>query len=692
MKYNLRPRKDNLPEEEVRPKREATSLPNPRKKLQRTADPFDPSQFKQGSGYDNLCDSEDSGEEDDSSNDDFSNGEFNSSMDEFSDASSEDTEYFELHPRSLVEMVTKRLRERFPDLSETELKAAVENALEKAGDLAEEYSGTVPKDISWKVGLEDDQIEILEPELKQLRHNIEENTPTIPKILQSGLATIEKERALQLYDALQNVEPFTLEYMELSAKLSMMIRTAPCNLDPAVNQDLQLLQAKLEQKMPTVEKITAARIPESEKLRALQLYQILQQTPDNSDIWFSLQTRINTILEAQFSSVEEVTQIEQEETALKMKTFNFHADLKRQIFELDADDEVKGRIYELYSDMITRGVDDSRYDSLRDKIVWALRLPYRRRIPSRLGTSTPEEIRIYCQSVYAQLNTEIYGMQEAKERIIQTVNDQIRNPNSRNILALKGKPGVGKTKLAKTIAKAVGRPFDKISLGGAVDSTIFKGSENVWIGSTPSAILQILARAKYSNAVILLDEIDKLGVSQKGLEVQHALLHILDPTQNQEVKDSYLSEFSHDFSGIWFICALNDDATLDPALRDRLNIIKVPSYSKREMIEIMTRHTLPEALADKGLPTDAITLHEDGAQTLLHMLGTEIEKSGMRQVEREVNDLVSKINLLQSLGCKSSIQLSYKLPDFQGFPYTITSSTVRELMTPKKSDHQFMYL
>jgi len=549
----------------------------------------------------------------------------------------------------------------------------VKRKLEKV-NVIDEYCEVEPEDSS---GKHDIEIDILECELKQLRKNIKEATPTIPKILRSGLSETEKGRALQLYDALKNSQPHTLDYMYLSMKISDMIRCAPIEVDPETNERLKQLREKMEAATPTVEKIMTARITESDKMRALQLYEVLQQCNFNTDDWFDTKRRINTILDAQLDSFEEVTRLEAQEASMKGITISYHADLKRKIFELDAYITVKSRLYEMYTDMISCGPYDSKYSDLKDKITWAIKLPHRRTSPSLLTDKTPEGIRNYCRSVYQCLDNEIFGMKDAKERAIQAVNDRIYNPNSRSMLALTGKPGVGKTKLAKTIAKAAGLPFDKISLGGAIDSTIFKGSDNVWSGATPSMLLQILSRVKYSNAVILLDEIDKLGTSEKGLEVQHALLHILDPTQSSEFQDSFLSEFPHDISKIWFIPAMNDDSRLDPALRDRLNIIEVPSYTHDDMIQIIQRHTLPEMLIDKGILPRDITITDDAARTLLTLLGDEVKDTGMRPVERSITDIVSKINLLRTLhGDLDSVPLTFTLPDFKGFPYIITSETV----------------
>src|SRR5690606_24425082 len=128
------------------------------------------------------------------------------------------------------------------------------------------------------------------------------------------------------------------------------------------------------------------------------------------------------------------------------------------------------------------------------------------------------------------------------------------------------KPGVGKTKLVKTFAKLSGLDFEIINLGGMHDSTMLKGSDSVWARASPSLLIQFLAKFKSSNVIILLDEIDKISDTEKGLEVQHALLHLLDPTQNNTYQDLYLNDFSHDLSNIWFIPTMNDDTCLSQPL------------------------------------------------------------------------------------------------------------------------------
>jgi len=602
-------------------------------------------------------------------------------------------EYFDIDADPLIGIIVKKLNSEFPELDENKLRDTVKNAIIGASiDLIEEYCSTVPNDKSWKTGLEESVINELESQLKELRDNIKKSTPTIPLILKSNLTQREKERALQLYDIINNMEPYSMNYIELKARVMEMIKCAPKDKEHD-NEQLDKLYESICEEMPTVEKIITSKITKSDKISALKLYESMQQCYYKSGEWFDIQRRINYILKSELESEEAVNKLEIEEDNLQASYVHFTTDLKRKIFELDADPDIKSRIYSMYCDMMSRTSTDHGYNEIRDKILWAIKLPYRRKTTANIPNMNPESIREYCIDAFNKLNDEIYGMDDAKMRIIQTLNDRIYNPTSRSLLALKGEPGVGKTKLAKTIAKISGRPFDKISLGGSIDSTIFKGSDNVWSGASPSLLLQILSRVKYSNAIILLDEFDKLGSTEKGIEVQNSLLHVLDPTQNKEFQDAFLNEFHHDISNIWFIPAMNDDSLITPALRDRLDIIEIPTYNKDEMVQIIKRHTLPEALVDKGIDVKDITITDQASYNLLNKLGSEVKNSGMRPVEKAINNIVSRINFLRTMYSNDdthNIPISYKLKDFNGFPYTITADSI-DVLQPQLKETSLSY-
>lgn len=670
-------------------------------------DLFDPQSFRGNGGYDGIKDSDDS---EDSTG--FFNPESGSEDEEYEEEYEEVDESSSCSEASPPEPSSRgRKRPRSPSSEDLdEIRGPVipiGNRLFEVlanGDSEEEYN----PDDSWKEGLDEEEIKRIEPQLMEVRENISKNNPTIPAILQSGMTQFEKETAIQMYDILQNMDPNTSEYVVMRRELIEIIRTSqvatPENnrrrlrrrknppedrRSQELNEELTVLRKKMELNIPTLNKILSAQLPQSDKIRGLQLYDQLHQVPYGSQEWYDIQTTIQNMLKLALSTKEEVQLIETQEEKCEKRSFNYNLDLRMKILALDVSDEIKTQIYDIYLIWSSTRPDDGSYSTLREKLNWFVQLPYRRKmIPRNI-----DDPRQYCLEIYENLNKELYGMKDAKERLIQVLNNRIYGDNSRSIIAFKGKPGVGKTKLARSLAKAVGLPFDKISLGGAIDSTIFRGSDSVWIGSSPSAIIQALARTKYANPIILLDEIDKLVSERGGFDVQSSLLHVLDYTQNKEFKDAYLREFVHDISNVWFIVTMNDDSELDSALKDRLDIIEVPSYTQAELKEIIKRHTLPDALSSIGLTNEQIIFTEEAYDRLLQILSADIELTGVRPIEKAINTIVSRINLYRSIQ-QGDLQLTFNVPHFNGFPYTVTDKNIDSIypQPSKNLSYSHMYL
>jgi len=239
--------------------------------------------------------------------------------------------------------------------------------------------------------------------------------------------------------------------------------------------------------------------------------------------------------------------------------------IRYQILEKDAPDKVKKELLDMYERLQRYDTESSQYASLREKLKWALSLPYRKIINPTLSPTDHMGINLYCTQIKEKLDEKIYGMNQVKEEMLETVVNRITNPHHKNgHIALKGEPGVGKTVICQTLAEALDLPFERIALGGLKDSSLLKGNDNVWVGAEPSIILKALKRMNCANGIIFFDEIDKLGETAGGFEVQSALLHITDPSQNMEFKDDFLSEFPHDISKILFLFAMNDDSLLPP--------------------------------------------------------------------------------------------------------------------------------
>jgi ATP-dependent Lon protease len=251
--------------------------------------------------------------------------------------------------------------------------------------------------------------------------------------------------------------------------------------------------------------------------------------------------------------------------------------------------------------------------------------------------------------------------------MLHIINDRRKSGNgcARNI-AIVGPPGTGKTAIGSAMAKVLGLPFEKISMGGMDDASIFKGSDRVWNSSSPSIVLQILSRIKSSSGVIMFDEIDKLGETPKGREVQYTLLHISDYIHNKEFRDNYLNKYPHDFSKLLFVFCANKIETLDSALLNRLDIIYTRSYTEEEKLSITTNYVLPRALEKLGIKANQIKFN---TKALDKLVSVSTNDPGVRTIEKIIKEVVGKINMYNSVmlddGTTGSLDLGYTIPNFK---------------------------
>lgn len=449
------------------------------------------------------------------------------------------------------------------------------------------------------------------------------------------------------------------------------------------------IQKELEDDEPNIVKILSTPMTGNDRKKMVQLYEIYKNTIENTPEHYDLRQRLIGMLRNYArTDVEETERIDKEIERISStipKTDVY--ELRRRIVNLDADDVIKAKLLEMYREMEETPSDTAQYRNLKDKLEWGVSLPYRKVSAVPIPT-TPDEINPYCVEVRERLDKEVYGMDEIKEEMIALRVNQLTNPGAMSSLALEGPPGVGKTAICEAFAKSVGKPFERIALGGMRDPGVLVGSDNHYVGSKPSIILSFLKNMKIADGYVLLDEIDKIG-DREGQSVQDALLHITDYTQNKEFKDTFLSEFPHDISKICFLYGMNDRTRIDPILRDRLTIVELEAYTSTQIKEIIKGYMFPKALARSGMTSEMCCIDDGACDAIIGMLSSYIKETGVRKVAEAVNKIVTRVNLLRMVtlrdGTLGKLKLAYTVPNFK-LPFSIDGGAVKRLLKPPKSN------
>lgn len=463
------------------------------------------------------------------------------------------------------------------------------------------------------------------------------------------------------------------EYDEESKNFEIILK-----LPEKQKEEFLDIRDEMEDEVPTIEKIMISNITRNDKKQCLRLLDQMTNSDEYSSECFRLIDSINEILlKGKNYTKEEIKFLELEEEKLKNMYVSLDT-LKSKILKLDADSGVKSKILKMYDEMMTYPSDSTTYTTLKEEIEWSIRMPYQKReIDNYVNMNNKQLNNFYC-NVRKMLDQELFGMENVKNRIMHVLNDRRSSDDScgRNI-ALVGKPGTGKTAVCKALAKILDKKFAKIS-AGALDSAAIKGSNKVWNGSEPSIILQILANLKTNNAIIMFDEVDKLGDTPQGKLAQHALLHVSDPSDNKDFQDNYLKNFSHDLSKILFIYCMNDVECLDNALKDRFDIIYVDEYTNDEKLEIFKNYMLPKALLNIGMKKNDVVISDSSIKKLL-----KDKNMGLRNIEKLIKNIIGKINMYKNVilqdGTTGNLKLNYEIPNFK-LPLKIENKLLNDLL------------
>jgi len=307
----------------------------------------------------------------------------------------------------------------------------------------------------------------------------------------------------------------------------------------------------------------------------------------------------------------------------KDENAELEARIKKTRFSKEARDKAMAELKKLR----TMSPMSAEATVVRNYLDWMLSIPWKKRSKIRNDVVAAEKV----------LEADHYGLDKVKERIIEYLAVQARSPKVRGpILCLVGPPGVGKTSLGKSIAKATGRNFVRMSLGGVRDEAEIRGHRRTYIGSMPGKVIQGMKKAKTSNPLFLLDEVDKLGSDWRG-DPSSALLEVLDPEQNSTFADHYL-EVDYDLSDVMFVTTANSLRMPQP-LMDRMEIIRIPGYTEDEKVEIAKRHLIAKQSEAHGLKKDEWSISDDALRDLIRFYTRE---AGVRNLEREIANLARK--------------------------------------------------
>jgi ATP-dependent Lon protease len=459
------------------------------------------------------------------------------------------------------------------------------------------------------------------------RVRIKQYTTTEPYLIANfELMKDVREDSLELSAMMRNAQTHFHEIIKLSPALSDQIKIAALNTEDAGHfTDLIAgnLNLGLEERQRLLETTSI-------KERFAFLLPMLNREHEVLSLSSKIQTDVATSIsktQRDFFLREQLRAIQRELGETDSNTTEI-ATLRDKIEHTPLPPEAKKVALQELDRLQQTPPAAAEYGVMRHYLDWILNLPWEKETEDKIDLKDAERI----------LNEQHFGLTKVKDRLLEFLavikrRKQIKGP----ILCLVGPPGVGKTSLGKSVADALGRKFARISLGGMRDEAEIRGHRRTYVGAMPGRILQTLRRVESRNPVILLDELDKVGADFRG-DPAAALLEVLDPAQNNTFSDYYL-DLPFDLSRVLFITTANWLEPVHPALRDRLEVIELPSYTETEKLQIARRYLVPRQLEEHGLRKNEVKIPD---ATIRRVIQDYTREAGVRQLEREIAALTRK--------------------------------------------------